>query len=104
MQSELVLKLRTPRNPFEFRGARTALPQNCSPATLSPVRALVNDTSVPWEWHDEAKGNHVVRRPGLERKEFTGRGHSKSRRMQQVRNKCASLCNFYSVDVLLYLQ
>ena len=57
---EFALKLRTPRNPFEFRGARTALPQNCSPATLPPVWALVNETSVPWEWHKEAKGIHVV--------------------------------------------
>jgi hypothetical protein len=52
------LKLRTPRNSFEFRGARTALPQNCSPATLSLVGEFVNDTFVPWEWHEEAKGIH----------------------------------------------
>jgi hypothetical protein len=54
----MCLKLEAPRSSFEFRGARTALPQNCSPATLPSEGTPVNNTSVPWKWHEEAKGIH----------------------------------------------
>lgn len=94
MLKELTLKLRTPRNPFEFRGARTALPQNCSPATLSPVWALVNNTSVPCEWHEEAKGIHVARRRDWRGIHWAGVGVSKVRHMQQARTSVHLFATF----------
>ena len=98
---EFALKLRTPRNPFEFRGARTALPQNCSPATLPPVWALVNETSVPWEWHKEAKGIHVVGKVFERNFDWAGL-RARSLAYATSTTKCASLCNICMVVLNCY--